>query len=130
MYTETVVDFDFAIDISRHLLHPPVLWTVPDDEPAYRGRMKREVLTDAMGGVRRVSRRVLKAGNAWREQRERWGLPPWLSQVDQVDTMRRASPLDERVPMRSELTLRQWADRYCASHKSLKSFTFSKASSS
>ncbi|KAG8712347.1 hypothetical protein FRC08_014725 [Ceratobasidium sp. 394] len=30
------------------------------------------------------------------------------------------------MPMRSELSLRQWADRYCASHKSLKEFSFRK----
>ncbi|CAE6394488.1 unnamed protein product [Rhizoctonia solani] len=127
MYTETIVDFDFAIDISQHLRQlPPVVWTVPDDEPAYRGRMKREVLTDTMSGVRRVARRILKAGNAWREKREKWGLPPWLSMADQSDGPRRSTPIDEAMPSRSELTLRQWADRYCASNKHMKSFKFRK----
>ncbi|CCO31184.1 hypothetical protein BN14_05219 [Rhizoctonia solani AG-1 IB] len=127
MYTETVVDFDFAIDISHHLRqNPSVLWTVPDDEPTYRGRMKREVLTDALSGVRRVSRRILTAGKIWREKREKWGLPPWLSMADQSGGSWRATPADEAMPNRSELTLRQWADRYCASNKSMKSFTFRK----
>ncbi|KAB5588285.1 hypothetical protein CTheo_8270 [Ceratobasidium theobromae] len=126
MYTETIIDFEFSIDISRHILRPGVLWTVPDDELTYRGKMKREVLTDAMGGIRRVSRRVLKAGEVWREKREKWGLPPWLSQVEQPAYARTIQPSDEKMPMRSELTLRQWADRYCASHKSLKSFRFAK----
>ncbi|CUA73512.1 hypothetical protein RSOLAG22IIIB_10855 [Rhizoctonia solani] len=127
MYTETVIDFDFTIDISHHLRQlPPVLWTVPDDEPTYRGRMKREVLTDAMSGVRRVSNRILQAGKHWREQREKWGLPPWLSMADQSDTVRRVTPADESIPTRSELTLRQWADRYCASNQSMKSFKFRK----
>ncbi|QRW16694.1 hypothetical protein RhiXN_04696 [Rhizoctonia solani] len=127
MHTETIVDFDFAIDISEHLRQlPPVLWTVPDDEPTYRGRMKREVLTDTMGGVRRVSRRILKAGKAWKETREKWGLPPWLSMTDQFDGPRRSTPADEAMPSRSELTLRQWADRYCESNKSMKSFKFRK----
>ncbi|KAF8677445.1 hypothetical protein RHS04_06164 [Rhizoctonia solani] len=94
-YTETIVDFDFAIDVSQHFQqHPPVLWTVPDDEPAYRGRMKREVLTDT----------------------GRY----------QSDSPRRITPSDEAMPDRSELTLRQWADRYCTSNKSMKSFKFRK----
>ncbi|KAG8759245.1 hypothetical protein FRC11_002281 [Ceratobasidium sp. 423] len=42
-YTETVTDFDFTIDISRHLRqYPSVMWTVPDDEPTYRGGTKQE----------------------------------------------------------------------------------------
>lgn len=127
MYTETVIDFDFTIDISLHLRQlAPVLWTVPDDEPAYRGRMKREVLTDTMSGTRRVSRRILKAGQAWREKRQKWGLPPWVSMADQSEMTRATTPADESMPARSELTLRQWADRYCASNKSLKSFKFRK----
>ncbi|CAE6478586.1 unnamed protein product [Rhizoctonia solani] len=126
-HTETIVDFDFAIDVSQHFRQrPPVLWTVSDDEPAYRGRMKREVLTDTMGGVRRVSRKILKAGKAWREKRGKWGLPPWLSMTDQSDSPRRINPSDEAIPDRSELTLRQWADRYCESNKSMKSFKFRK----
>ncbi|KAG9090508.1 hypothetical protein FRC06_001025 [Ceratobasidium sp. 370] len=126
-YTETVVDFDFSIDISHHLRQlPPVNWTVPDDEPAYRGGMSREVLTDTLSGVRRVPRRVLKAGKVWRERREKWGLPPWLSQADHDPNAAQAVPADESMPMRSELSLRQWADRYCASHKGLKEFTFRK----
>ncbi|CAE6464238.1 unnamed protein product [Rhizoctonia solani] len=127
MYTETVIDFDFTIDISHHLRQlPPVLWTVPDDEPTYRGRMKREVLTDTMGGIRRVSKRILKAGQVWREKREKWGLPPWVSMADQSEMTRATTPADESMPTRSELTLRQWADRYCASNKSMKSFKFRK----
>ncbi|KAJ1306369.1 hypothetical protein OPQ81_007375 [Rhizoctonia solani] len=127
MYTETVIDFDFSIDITQHLRQiPPVMWTVPDDEPTYRGRMKREVLTDTMSGVRRVSSRILKAGKAWRENREKWGLPPWLSMADQSETARRSTPVDESMPTRSELTLREWADRYCASKKDMKSFKFRK----
>lgn len=126
-YTETVVDFDFSIDISQHLrLLPPVYWTVPDDEPAYRGGTRREVLTDVISGVRRVPRRVLKAGKVWRANRARWGLPPWLNQMNGGPIARRAAPADELLPMRSELSLRQWADMYCASHKSMKEFKFHK----
>ncbi|KAG9092606.1 hypothetical protein FRC07_011619, partial [Ceratobasidium sp. 392] len=127
-YTEIIVDFDFSIDLSHHLRQlPPVNWTVPDDEPAYRGGMRREVLTDTLSGVRRVPRRVLKAGKVWRERREKWGLPPWLSHTDHEPSVNRAMPADEIMAMRSELSLRQWADRYCASHKILKEFTFRKA---
>lgn len=126
-----MVDFDFSIDLSHHLRQlPPVYWTVPDDEPAYRGGMSREVLTDVISGVRRVPSRVLKAGKLWREKREKWGLPPWLSQTDPGMVPRKAMPADELVSMRSELSLRQWADRYCASHKSMKEFKFRKVRSS
>ncbi|KAG8736598.1 hypothetical protein FRC10_009133 [Ceratobasidium sp. 414] len=121
-YTETVIDFDFSIDISHHLHQlSPVNWTVPDDEPAYRGGMSREVLTDTLSGVRRVPRRVLKAGKVWRERRDKWGLPPWLSQTDHDPGMGQAVLADESMSMRSELSLRQWADRYCASHKAIRS---------
>ncbi|KAG8759243.1 hypothetical protein FRC11_002279, partial [Ceratobasidium sp. 423] len=126
-YTKVVTDFDFSIDIYEHLRqHPPVVWTVPDDEPTYRGRMRREVLTDTMGGVRRVSRKILKAGKAWSERRKAWGLPPWLGMTEQSEEARRSTPSDEIIPARSELTLRQWADRYCASNKCMKSFKFRK----
>ncbi|KAG8693074.1 hypothetical protein FRC08_009333 [Ceratobasidium sp. 394] len=126
-YTETVVDFDFSIDISPHFQQlPPVNWTLPDDEPAYRGGMSREVFADKSSGVRRVPKSVLKAGKVWRKKREKLGLPPWLSQTDHDPSAGRAVPANESIPMRSELSLRQWADRYCASHKSLKEFTFRK----
>lgn len=88
--------------------------------------MSREVLTDMLSGVRRVPRKVLKAAKVWRERREKWGLPPWLSYTDHEPSMNRAVPADEVVSMRSEFSLRQWADRYCASHKGLKEFTFRK----
>ncbi|KAF8596410.1 hypothetical protein BDV93DRAFT_610902 [Ceratobasidium sp. AG-I] len=126
-YTEIVVDFDFSINLSQHLRQlSAIYWTVPDDEPAYRGGMSREVLTDVISGVRRVPSRMLKAGKVWREKRERWGLPPWLSQSEDNLIPRRVVPADELVSMRSELSLRQWADRYCASHKSMKEFAFRK----
>jgi hypothetical protein len=66
------------------MLHPPVLWTIPDGELTCYGGTNHEFLTEVMG-VRQVSRRVLKAGNLWRGKREKWGLPLWLSQVDLID---------------------------------------------
>ncbi|KAF8757979.1 hypothetical protein RHS01_03649 [Rhizoctonia solani] len=108
MHTETIVDFDFAIDISEHLRQlPPVLWTVPDDEPTYRGRMKREVLTDTMGGVVASQEEFSRLERPGRDKRK-------------MGTAALA------MPSRSELTLRQWADRYCESNKSMKSFKFRK----
>ncbi|QRW02478.1 hypothetical protein RhiLY_01476 [Ceratobasidium sp. AG-Ba] len=126
-HTETVIDFNFSIDLSHHLYDVlRVYWTVPDDEPAYRGGMSREVLTDMLSGVRRVPRKVLRAGKVWHEKREKRGLPPWLSPTNHELNVHRTRPEDELAPMRSELSLRQWADRYCASRKPLKEFTFRK----
>ncbi|KAG8930074.1 hypothetical protein FRC02_004645 [Tulasnella sp. 418] len=45
-YTETVVDFDFTIDVSSYIMpnpNGPLIWSVSDHEAAYRGKMIREV---------------------------------------------------------------------------------------
>lgn len=39
----TVHDFDFHVDVSQYILHRPTQWSIPDEEPAYRGAMKLEV---------------------------------------------------------------------------------------
>ncbi|KAH8100670.1 hypothetical protein BXZ70DRAFT_1008159 [Cristinia sonorae] len=43
-YEETIVDFSFSIDLSQHIIPNSVVhWSVPDEEPAYRGKMYKEV---------------------------------------------------------------------------------------
>jgi hypothetical protein len=39
----TVHDFDFQVDVSQYILPQPTQWSIPDEEPAYRGTMKLEV---------------------------------------------------------------------------------------
>ena len=122
-YTETVVDFDFSIDISQYLLSP-VNWTVADDEPAYRGKMVREVEVQDGFTLNRHSttRKENKAAHRWRESREQSGYPPWV-QGDGLGAPQRQP--DERA-IRSSRTFRQWADEYCESDKLLKEFVFEK----
>ena len=135
-YTETVTDFDFSIDIGRNLPTTgsgPVHWSVPDSEPAYRGKMVKEVeLSHAeaqtVGKARRkASRRENKLSKAWELERTERGLPPWVGNEyqwrgQQSDYL----PLDEGNGLRSSKTLRTWADEYCASPKRLKEFTYEK----
>ncbi|KAL4243489.1 hypothetical protein ABKN59_001277 [Abortiporus biennis] len=43
-YTETIIDFAFKIDLTQHLHGGPIIhWSLPDEEPAYRGKMYKEV---------------------------------------------------------------------------------------
>ncbi|KAJ1306368.1 hypothetical protein OPQ81_007374 [Rhizoctonia solani] len=127
-HTETMVDFDFTIDISHYLRQiPPVIWTVPDDEPTYRGRMEQEVMKGNMSAIGGASRGTINMWKIWREKREKWGLAPWLGITEQPDMARRVTPADESMSNRSRLTLRQWVDQYCASNKSMKVFNFRKS---
>ncbi|KZP31382.1 hypothetical protein FIBSPDRAFT_849875 [Athelia psychrophila] len=123
-YTETVTDFDFLIDLGQHLLPDPVHWSVPDAEPAFRGRMVREVQLPSdeafvLGHTRRKAPRAEVALlKAWQSERTAHGLPPWAA---------RAPTQDPESGLRSSRTVRDWADAYCASPKRLKEFTYTKA---
>ncbi|KII86480.1 hypothetical protein PLICRDRAFT_165048 [Plicaturopsis crispa FD-325 SS-3] len=116
---ETVVDFDFYINLDQHLKSGPVHWSVADSEPAYRGLMVREV--EAMQDRRAASRTETKRFRAWRDERTARGLPPWVSSLEAS-----AGQHDERNVMRSSKTVREWADDYCASPKYLKEFMYEK----
>lgn len=135
-YTETVTDFDFTIDIGRNLpttSSGPVHWSVPDSEPAYRGKMVKEVelcyaeAQTAGKARRKANRRENKSSKAWEHERIERGLPPWVGNEyrrhgQQSDLI----SLDEGSGLRSSKTLRTWADEYCASPKHLKEFTYEK----
>ncbi|KZT65591.1 hypothetical protein DAEQUDRAFT_768757 [Daedalea quercina L-15889] len=136
-YTEEVVDFDFPIDIGQHISSGPVHWSVPDEEPAYRGKMYREVETgvfiearDFEGMVchrkrRHASKKEAKLEKA--RQQERWdrGLPPWAS-LDSREHGPAGAEIQHTRVLKSSQTLRQWADEYCASDRVLKEFTYEK----
>lgn len=122
-YTETVVDFDFKIDVGQHIAGGPTHWSVPDSSPAYRGRMFREV---GIGHEKRKAKRAeVNAAKAWDKERNARGFPPWIGsdyawREDQPHIMHGDSVL------KSSWTLRQWADDYCSSRKFLKEFEYHK----
>ncbi|PPR05689.1 hypothetical protein CVT26_008930 [Gymnopilus dilepis] len=167
-YNETVTDFDFCIDITPGAVDAgpyshfsssgsgggsssrgastqiaPIHWSVPDDEPAYRGKMVREyemepATSSAAGagvqlrddkGRRRATRRERKAYERWVEKRAGLGFPPWVREIDVEQRVvvdpASVSTLDS-VALRSSKTLRQWADEYCESPKYLKEFVYEK----
>lgn len=153
-HTETerimVVDFDFSIDISQHIMAQPVQWSAPDEEPAYRGSMEAEVdgiLTQIHGELQegllaherrrrwKPDGREAKAAKAWKEERAMRGLPPWVGSqaglpppAGGVGQPSNANMFQTDV-LRSSMTVRQWADEYCASNKLLKEFTYKKVKS-
>lgn len=126
-YTETIVDFDFAIDVSAQVPARATQWTSGDEEPVYRGRMYREVGQSGMST--KADRATVKEFKKWLKEREQKGLPPWIGRV----YSREEEGPNMRVPMRemtdvlkSSWSLRQWADDYCASPKILKEFVYEK----
>lgn len=124
-YTETVTDFDFNIDLGQHFLPNPVHWTVPDTEPAFRGRMVREIeLSKAeahiLGYMRRKAvKEEVSQLHAWQSERTARGLPPWAARASPID-------LESASGLQSSRSVRDWADAYCASPKHLKEFTYTK----
>jgi hypothetical protein len=121
-YTETVIDFDFCIDIGPGTAAQPVHWSVADSEPAYRGLMVREV--EEPTGKRLATQAERKAHGRWSEERRIRGLPPWITSMDGWAN----GMCDDARPLRSSRALRQWADDYCASQKYLKEFVYRKVS--
>ncbi|KAI0094843.1 hypothetical protein BDY19DRAFT_914873 [Irpex rosettiformis] len=149
----TVHDFDFQIDVSQYILREPTQWSIPDEEPAYRGTMNLEVdgvlmpsrmsfsgpsgedgATEALlwqeheSGRRRrwkASKQERKRANTWKAERKMRGLPPWIGPPSPV-----GHPVNPEMyrndVMKSTMTVREWADEYCASDKMLKEFTYQK----
>ncbi|THV07756.1 hypothetical protein K435DRAFT_772584 [Dendrothele bispora CBS 962.96] len=110
-YTETVVDFDFRIDLSNLVLPHVTHWSLPDDQPAYRGRMCSELET--VLGKRKATRDERKEFNRTLKDRRANGLPPWY-------------PDGPNTALRSSKSPRQWADEYTMSPKHLKEFQYDK----
>lgn len=119
-YTETVIDFDFSIDILPNAPLNPIQWSLADDEPAYRGLMVREVEGSVQTGRHVAKGHLLQTHKKWEEKRNALGLPPWIREAD-IDINH-----DHLDGLRSSKTLRQWADEYCASPKYLKEFVYKK----
>lgn len=147
--TETinVVDFDFHIDVSQHIMAQPIQWSMPDEEPAYRGAMDLEVDGILMPPRREAHEALLENGRrrrwkasggekkqakAWQAERSMRGLPPWVGSqsglpppIGGVCNRSNANMFQTDV-LKSSMTVRQWADEYCASTKMLKEFTYMK----
>ncbi|PBK77326.1 hypothetical protein ARMSODRAFT_949234 [Armillaria solidipes] len=120
-YTETVVDFDFYISLDQLILPEPTHWSVADSDPAYRGRMFKEM---DLSGKRKARWKERRAFCFWIKDRDARGLPPWISSIQATDTY---STLEDSTILRSSKTLRAWADEYCASPKYLKEFVYVKS---
>lgn len=149
-YTETMLDFMFAVNLAQYVVAGPVHWSVPDEVPAYRGEMVKEVHAtvvgeqEGMGQQRRTRGRrgksrdleggvvgtrmrraaedaEIDAAGAWEQTRIANGLPPWAGRDTSLD----AIEVNPRV-LKSSKTVREWADEYCASDKVLKEFMFEK----
>ncbi|PFH54451.1 hypothetical protein AMATHDRAFT_134053 [Amanita thiersii Skay4041] len=137
-YTDTITDFDFYIDI-----HPPtppsqseqsgnfcgpIHWSVADSEPAFRGRMVREIDLPNAAGKRKVGRQEQKQHDAWYTERASRGLPPWIGSAYRFRAQTNVvmQDLDDSFALQSSKTLREWADEYCASPKCLKEFVYKK----
>jgi hypothetical protein len=124
-YTETITDFDFTIEQPV----PPraTQWTVADEEPAYRGRMGREV--GLPGDTTKADGDSKKRFKAWRVERHKRGLPPWAGPGEerrQGATSFQAGVVRSSDVLKSSWTLRQWADDYCQSRKIFKEFVYEK----
>lgn len=113
-YTETVTDFDFKINQPV----PPraTQWTVADEEPAYRGRMSREL--GLPGDTAKADSSTMRRFKGWRVERQKRGLPPWVGPDD--------APFRTSAVLKSSWTLRQWADDYCQSRNIFKEFVYEK----
>jgi len=136
-YTETVVDFDFRIDLTPNIItdpaHAPVQWSVPDDEPAYRGKMYQQVEVPGTPigetRMRKPGRKERKGYKLWCKERNRKGLPPWIGSYSRNPSASWNAPSEGEIRLKSSRTVRQWCDDYCASNKLLKEFVYTKVRS-
>lgn len=133
-YTELVVDFDFHIDLTPNIVtdpaHAPVQWSVPDDEPAYRGRVYQQVEVSGTPigetRMRKCKRRERKGYKLWCEERMNKGLPPWVGSYPYILSSSRNGLPEGEIQLKSSRTVRQWCDDYCTSQKILKEFVYTK----
>jgi hypothetical protein len=129
--TQTINDFEFVIDLSGSLVaNTADVYTLADDEFAYRGKMERQILVrTGDASTAEQGQQASRVANAnehsraenWDRTRRSCGLPPWVTRVQHELGRAGAS-----TALSSSLSLSQWVDRYCASTKSLKQFNFNK----
>lgn len=124
-YSETVVDFDFYISLDKYVLPEVTHWSVSDVDPAYRGRMFKDVGSEP----RRAKYNERKLHNKWTKHRDAQGLPPWISH-NEYGVLPSTTTDEYSVVLKSSKSLRAWADDYCASPKNLKEFVYVKVCTS
>ena len=118
-------DFDFPIDLTCQIVHGPVHWSLPDEEPAYRGAMFLEVdgapgttTGDPEALVRPGRRAATKAEKRAAKERKtlrmQCGLPPWVAPAPEAWAVQQESGLDTSahapapaVVLKSSKTLRE-----------------------
>lgn len=83
--------------------------------------MSREV--GLPGDTAKADRSSLNRFKAWRVEREKRGLPPWVGPDDGPIGTGTSQRLDT---LKSSWTLRQWADDYCQSRNIFKEFVYEK----
>ena len=133
-YTEVVVDFDFRIDLTPNIItdpaHAPVQWSVPDDEPAHRGKVYQQVEVPGMPigetQMRKPGRHERKGYKLWCKERNAKGFPPWIGSYSRNPSAPRNASPEGDIRLKSSRTVRQWCDDYCASDKLLKEFVYTK----
>lgn len=133
-YTEVVVDFDFQIDLTPNIItdpaHAPVQWSVPDDEPVYRGKVYQQVEVPGTPigemTMRKPGRNERKGYKLWCKERDSKGLPPWIGSYSRNPLASRNAPSEGEIRLKSSRTVRQWCDDYCATDKLLKEFVYTK----
>jgi hypothetical protein len=106
------------------------MYTLADDEFAFRGKMQMEVLLPT-GDISTAEHghhasRVATANEEsqaqhWTQTRKSCGLPPWVTRGQHEQGHAGAT-----TALSSSLSLRQWIDQYCMCTKSLKQFNFNK----
>lgn len=139
-YTEHVDDFSFSIGFLNNLscTQRPFHFSLGDSEPAYRGKMFREIDANIDGYIstRPAPKDQKKFARNWRYYRMRTGLAPWIGPKDgwrndedvrvRLDEEGESQIPDDAQIMKSSRSLRQWADNYCQSNKILKEFVYEK----
>jgi hypothetical protein len=121
--SETITDFDFTIE---HQVPPRATqWTVQDAEPAYRGRMSKEV--GPPGQTTKAGHDAINSFTEWVKERRLRGLPPWVAK-ERLATVPNGAVEQSHLANipQSSWTLRQWADDYCQSEVIFKEFVYRK----
>jgi len=144
-HTETITDFSFSIDLSDVFTEDPILYTVKDDVPAFRGAMRMAVES---GGTVPIERRALVSGTVQSVQENAIeagrrgecslnmfiditdhlplvvGRPPWLISGDLTSSFDEAAM--GATPQASSRTFEEWLEDYVQSKRVVKEFKFAK----
>ncbi|KAG8771035.1 hypothetical protein FRC15_003660 [Serendipita sp. 397] len=128
-YTVTIVDFDFNIDLSQLLELDPIFYTVADSVPAYRGGMRMSAEENGPTNIERrrfVSGDEQDAQEAWLDDSERRGVPPWTIPPSKSHNQEEKNAERTAKPLASSRSFEDWLVDYCRSKRVIKDFKLSK----